>query len=187
MKRISIVVLLLWAGFVSEVWAQQPAAKVRDWAQFHRRNMERSTPYEHVLNVHSVGGLELKWNFTTGRGVWSSPAIVDGVVYFGSEDHNVYALNARTGAKLWSYTTGNQVYSPPAVVHGTVYIGSDDGNVYALNARTGTLLWKHLIGDYLLAAPTIVNGVAYIGAWDSNVYALNAHTGAKLWSYHTGS
>ena len=67
----------------------------------------------------------------------SSPAVANGVVYVGSDDHNVYALNATTGAKLWNYTTGGYVLSSPAVVNGVVYVGSDDDNVYALNATTG--------------------------------------------------
>ena len=71
------------------------------------------------------------------RRVDSSPAVANGVVYVGSDDDNVYALNASTGALLWSYTTGNDVYSSPAVANGVVYVGSDDGNVYALNANTG--------------------------------------------------
>jgi PQQ enzyme repeat len=37
----------------------------------------------------------------------SSPAVVNGVVYVGSYDGNVYALKASTGAKLWSYRAGN--------------------------------------------------------------------------------
>ena len=37
--------------------------------------------------------------------VYSSPAVVGGVVYIGSDDGNVYALNAANGAKLWSYHT----------------------------------------------------------------------------------
>jgi len=53
---------------------------------------------------------------------------VNGVVYVGSDDENVYALNARTGAKLWSFTTGNFVHSSPAVVNGTVYVGSGDNS-----------------------------------------------------------
>jgi len=32
----------------------------------------------------------------------SSPAVANGVVYVGSINDNVYALNAATGAKLWS-------------------------------------------------------------------------------------
>src|SRR5438105_3675813 len=61
----------------------------------------------------------------------SSPAVANGVVYIGSGDHKVYALNATTGAKLWSYTTGGEGGSSPAVVNGVVYIGSGGGNVYA--------------------------------------------------------
>ena len=49
----------------------------------------------------------------------------------GSQDNNVYALNAKTGAKLWSFTTGSSVTSSPAVANGVVYVGSYDGKVYA--------------------------------------------------------
>jgi len=58
--------------------------------------------------------------------VFSSPAVANGTVYVGSEDNNVYALNATTGAKVWSFTTGSSVYSSPAVANGVVYVGSDD-------------------------------------------------------------
>ena len=57
-------------------------------------------------------------------GAVSSPAVANGVVYVGSADHNVYALNAGTGAKLWSYTAGGVSDSSPAVANGVVYVGS---------------------------------------------------------------
>jgi glucose dehydrogenase len=43
--------------------------------------------------------------------VRTSPAVANDVVYVGSDDKNVYALNATTGALLWSYATGNLVES----------------------------------------------------------------------------
>ena len=55
----------------------------------------------------------------------SSPAVANGVVYVGSDDGNVYALNAATGAKLWSYATG-KLESSPAVANGVVYVGTDE-------------------------------------------------------------
>ena len=57
----------------------------------------------------------------------SSPAVANGVVYVGSYDRHVYALNAGTGALLWKYQTGG---SSPAVANGVVYVGWEDG-VYA--------------------------------------------------------
>ena len=90
--------------------------------------MQRWNPYETVLGVGNVGSLQVKWTEahppTSCHPVQSSPAVVNGVIYFGSHDNNVYALNASTGALLWSFTTGGPVDSSPAVVNGVVYVGS---------------------------------------------------------------
>ena len=56
--------------------------------------------------------------------MYSSPTVANGVVYVGSEDDNVYALNANTGTKVWSYTTGNLCILSPTVANGIVYVGS---------------------------------------------------------------
>ena len=120
--------------------------------------------------------------------VYSSAAVANGVVYFGSANDNVYALNASTGAYLWSYTTGYSVLDSPAVANGVVYFGSGDGKFYALNASTGALLWSYTTESSInSSSPAVANGVVYIGSEDDNVYALNASTGAKLWSYDTGN
>jgi outer membrane protein assembly factor BamB len=68
-----------------------------------------------------VRGKTKLWSFATGNLVRSSPA----VVYIGSWDDNVYALNASTGAKLWSFATANVVESSPAVANGVIYVSSD--------------------------------------------------------------
>jgi outer membrane protein assembly factor BamB len=93
-----------------------------DWTQFHRDNMQRWNPYETVLGANNVRNLKLKWRNPLGEASISSPGVVNGVLYFGGEDLNVYALNASTGAELWSYQTGGFVDSSPAVANGLVYI-----------------------------------------------------------------
>jgi outer membrane protein assembly factor BamB len=161
-----------------------------DWTEFHRDNMQRWNPYETVLGVGNVGALQVKWKNSLGlygQDPESSPSVVSGVVYFGSVDHNIYALSASTGGKLWSFATGNQIASSPAVVNGAVYIGSEDGNLYALNAVTGAELWSYTGGAAIPSSPAVANGVVYFGSDDFNVYALNATTGAKRWSFKTGS
>ena len=102
------------------------------------------------------------------------PAVANGVVYFGSADYKLYALDAFTGTKLWSYTTGFLVYSSPAVANGVVYVGSSDRKLYALGARTGALLWTYTTGqsDYgIQSSPTVADGNVYVGAFDGKVYA----------------
>ena len=39
-----------------------------------------------------------------------------GIIYFGANDHNLYAVNASTGAILCSYTTPGNISSSPTIV-----------------------------------------------------------------------
>jgi len=95
-------------------------------------------------------------------------------VYAGSQDGNIYALNAGTGALLWNYTTYGPVYGSPVVANGVVYVGSDDSNVYALNASTGALLWLYPTGSsFFTSSPAVANGIVYIGSGDGYVYAFS--------------
>jgi outer membrane protein assembly factor BamB len=106
------------------------------------------------------------WNYATS-GPASSPAVVDGVVYIGSRDGIVYALNATNGAQLWNYLTGDWA-SSPAVVGGVVYFSSGD-SLYALNAAHGAKLWNYTTGGG--SSPVVVDGVVYFSS-GSTVYAL---------------
>ena len=151
-----------------------------------------------IYALNAANGNQL-WNYTTsynsasssanfggvGAGGPSSSTIVNGVLYVGSYDGNVYALNATNGQKIWSYLTQGSVGSSPAFVNGVVYIGSGDGNVYALNAKNGARIWNYKTGYPVGSSPAVVNGVVYIGSCDGNVYALKAGDGDKLWNYTT--
>ena len=59
------------------------------------------------------------------------PTVANGVLYVGGPSHNLYAVDASTGAVLWSYPTGNWVEVAPTVVNGMLYFASLDGNFYA--------------------------------------------------------
>jgi len=142
--------------------------------------------YETALKTTTVGGLTKLWGYTAGSVVYSSPAVANGVVYVGSDDAKVYALNAVTGAVEWTYTTGDAINSSPAVANGVVYIGSSDNNVYALNAATGAVEWTFATGNTVNSSPDVANGIVYVGSEDDYVYALNAATGALAWKYNTG-
>ena len=108
-------------------------------------------PYESILSPNTVGKLVPKWMYDLGSlGINSSPVVANGIVYFGSFDSNLYAVNAATGVLLWKYLTPSIIWHSPAVANGIVYVGSsvtDIPNFFALNARTGELLWSRQIGD----------------------------------------
>jgi outer membrane protein assembly factor BamB len=130
----------------------------------------------------------LRWTYTTGGQVWSSPAVADGDVYVGSDDKKVYALTAN-GKALWAYATGGPVRSSPVVVDGVVYVGSEDGRVYALEAANGKLVWSYQTGGQVWSSPAVAGGVVYVGSNNGKVFALNAAPAAiqrLVWEYQTG-
>jgi glucose dehydrogenase len=153
---------------------------------------------------------KIKWQFHTGGQILSSPAVVSDTVYFGSNDHKLYAVDLATGAEKWTFKTEGRVASSPAVANGRVFFLSYDSNFYALDAATGALQWKfatagerrfarkHIHGmepaaetmpdpfDFFLSSPVVSGGMVYFGSGDSNVYALDTLTGALKWKFTTG-
>jgi outer membrane protein assembly factor BamB len=175
------VVLGLFVLFLVSSFIFGPVTAAQGW-------MFRADPTH--SGVYNDGGIRptsmLLWTYTTGGGVISSPAVANRIVYVGSDDQKVYALNTTTGAPIWTYMTGGGVGSSPAVAkHGVVYVGSADKNVYALNAVNGAFLWNYTTEGAVGSSPAVADDVVYVGSADKNVYALNATTGAPIWTYTT--
>ena len=88
---IGLFVLLFFASIFTA------AAIADDWAMF--RNDAAHTGY----STSNPSSGALSWTYTTGGAVDSSPAVVGGVVYIGSSDDKVYALNAHAIANSKYY------------------------------------------------------------------------------------
>jgi eukaryotic-like serine/threonine-protein kinase len=194
-----MLVLMNIAGFVlGSAFAQN--------ASF-RGNAQHTGVYEGP-GLTKLSGI--KWSFHTPGAVISSPAIASGVVYFGSTDHNLYAVDATAGTLKWKFKTGSRISSSPAVADGAVYFESYDGNFYAVDALSGKEKWHfqtggerrfaatHLHGvqpapetmpdpfDVYLSSPAVVSGTIYFGSGDKNIYALDAQSGKLKWKFSTG-
>lgn len=122
----------------------------------------------------------------------SSPTIADGVVYFGSGDGNIYALDAASGSLKWKHATGDVVHASPAVANGVIYIGSWDSYFYALNAATGAEKWRFKTGEDpkahnqvgIQSSAAVMDGIVYFGCRDSNFYAVDAQSGQQKWVFN---
>lgn len=184
-----------------------PAVTFADAAAMFRGDPEHSGTYD-APGVPQLQGL--KWTFKAGGELYSSPAAADGLIFIGSTNGNLYAIDQDSGSLKWKFATKGRIVSSPAVASGTVYFVSYDSIFYAVDASTGRLKWKfatqgekrfeakHIHGlepaaelmpdpfDFYLSSPVVAHGVAYFGSGDSNVYALDATTGSLRWKFHTG-
>lgn len=151
---------------------------------------------------------DLPWSFRTGKGIFSTPVIDNrGRVYFGSADHNFYALNP-DGSLNWSYTTGEIIDSAAALgrvdpksSYAPVTFISGDGYMYQFRTGDGfskagdRLLWKYQaelrpgisfnrwFEGNVAVGP---DGTLYAGNTNFNYYAINP-SGTLKWTYSTGS
>jgi len=158
-----------------------------DWATFHQGNDRQGFSSVDVAPITN----RTKWIFNTSDRVFSSPIIVDDVVYIGSNDKNIYAINLTSGSKIWNYTTSGWVMSTPAYYNGTIYVGSGqwpqgEKKIYAIYTN-GSLRWSYTTGDNIgLSSPVISDGILYMGGHDGTLRALYASNGTQIWTYKNG-
>jgi len=119
----------------------------------------------------------------------SAPVYDNGIIYFGSGDHHVYAIHAVTGELLWKYATKDIVHTTPCVYGNKVYAGSFDGYLYALNKTNGGLEWtfksvgqRYFPKGEFNGSPTAYGGSIYVGARDYNFYCIDTATGTCNWN-----
>jgi len=143
---------------------------------------------ETTLNSQNVGGLTVKWTFTTQNDVSATPSVdaTGGYVYFPDWSGNLYKLNAATGATVWTHAMTDYGLSPWVIsrttptLDGTMVVigasapvfGSPAGAyLLALNSSDGSLIWSTPLDPNLnaisTASPIIYNGVAYVGVSSS--------------------
>jgi outer membrane protein assembly factor BamB len=142
-------------------------------------------------------------NAKTGKVIWkkslparaeSSPIVLNGIVYFGSEDGRVYALRAKNGKQVWTYRARGAVKAGLAYSNGKLFFGDYAGEVTALRAKNGSKVWSTGTNGasfnrsgHFYATPTVAYGRVYVGNTDSFVYSFVANSGQLAWRHGTGS
>lgn len=102
-----------------------------------------------VYGLRDMGNsYQVVWEFSGANAGYSvNPLVVNNMVYVGSRDGYMYALNAANGALAWQYPAASQaglssiMYSA-AHADGVLYFAANDMYGYALNATNGALIWK---------------------------------------------
>jgi alcohol dehydrogenase (cytochrome c) len=169
---------------------------------------QRYSPLKQI-NPSTIGKLTPVWSFSFGgekqRGQESQPLIHDGVMYVTASYSRIFALDAKTGAKLWKYEHRlpdgimpccDVINRGAALYDNLVIFATLDAQLVALDAKTGDVVWKEKIDDYAAgysasAAPLIAGGLLLTGVSGGEfgivgrVEARDPKTGKMVWSRPT--
>jgi outer membrane protein assembly factor BamB len=134
-----------------------------------------------------------------GRILWSTPVSggVDsearydarkGLVYLGTDDGTVFAVDPANGKTRWSWKGKGAIERRPELGGDAVYVASSADRVVALEPETGRVLWQYeretpegfTIHGH--SGPRLHRGTVYSGFSDGFLVALNAGTGDVLWA-----
>lgn len=180
-----------WAGTI-DISAYSPEIPRGDhFVAVRMTDLNGEVWKEYRSYTWSGGEVSTKWTFQTGGMIQAPPTYHEGIVYAGSEDGKVYAIDDADGSLVWSYATGDEVLSSPAIydrlapLPDLVLIGSHDNKLHALSADTGTVEWTYETGGSVISNPLVDNGVVYFGSGDLYIYAVDADNGTLLWRYLT--
>ncbi|MCK4806220.1 MAG: PQQ-binding-like beta-propeller repeat protein [Candidatus Aegiribacteria sp.] len=117
-----------------------------------------------------------------GREFFSSPALVDGVLYFGCNDGNLRAVDAHNGSVKWTFATVCGICGEPAVDSTSVYFGGQDGVIYALDRLSGNKRWSAGLGYHVFCNTAVLSDTLIVtGNSMGKVCALNARNGEPVW------
>jgi len=164
--------VLLLVGFAS--------LDAADWPVF-RGNASQSG----VATSKLPDKLAIVWQFKAGRNgaIEGAPAIADGVVYVGSFDEHLYAIDLESGKQKWK-TKLAPIKGSPSVQKDRVYVGDIDGKFYCIGAADGRTIWTFEMGAEITSGANFYKDLILIGSHDQTLYAIDKD-GKKRWEVKT--
>ncbi len=113
-----------------------------------------------------------------------TPAAVGDLIFFGTEQAGMLAVNWRKKEKIWDFTDdGNvvTVHGNAAVTDELVIFGDTTRQVHALDPRSGERKWATALRSGVESSPVIVGNLIYVAGMDGRLYALEMTTGEIVW------
>lgn len=127
------------------------------------------------------------WSFSCEDEIRGVPSCTNGIVYIGSYDNNLYALDSNSGEFIWKYPTDGGIVSRPVLFENNLYFGSEDKRLHVINARYGKVNWTYYTKGPVRSSPYIAEGHVFVGSDDGFMHAVNTVSGRSAWQVDTGS
>ena len=160
----------LWTYQTSEVIAEDPAIE---------GDMIYMTTLEGTVQAFHVKENIPQWSVALDASLRGKISVGESLLYIGSKDGNLFALNRKTGEQVWMVTSGDpesrcyQYYSEVLEAGDRIYVGGASGFLYCYGKSDGSLIWKHEQTDWVRSRPYLRGDKLYVATLDGNLTALS--------------
>jgi outer membrane protein assembly factor BamB len=127
------------------------------------------------------------WTSRAGRRFTGQIQVEDNVLYGGSVDRKVYAVDLQTGDVRWSSRLPGMILGGVLLTGDTIFVASSrpQGRIYALNRAKGKPVWKTTI-DPVGAPLALIDGVLVALTQRGDAVGLDSGTGKVRWRNRVG-
>jgi len=103
------------------------------------------------------------WSYAIASQSFSTPAIMNDLVFVTDNEGIVHCVDAETGQAHWTHDMGRGTWGSPLAADGKVYVGARNG-VFAILAadKVKNVLFTTKFDEEINGTPTAANGVLYI-------------------------
>jgi outer membrane protein assembly factor BamB len=122
-----------------------------------------------------------QWVYKTGHALWGEVQVDNDKLYFGSMDHNLYAVDKTSGKELWKIDLGASVVGSPALLDGKLYVGTVGNEMLAVDATSGQIAWRVSVDGAIWASPVIHENTLFFGDMTGSFYAMDTADGRIIW------
>ncbi|NLS78803.1 MAG: PQQ-binding-like beta-propeller repeat protein [Chloroflexi bacterium] len=124
----------------------------------------------------------LNWKLPAGRWFWGQPLVVDQVVFAGSLNGKVYALELATGQELWQADLEGPVLAGFAHNGEYLYAVTEKGDLYRIDGAQQPVKLASA-GGTVFAQPVVNNQIVYLPLSTGSLLAVDAGFGAERWRF----
>lgn len=181
--------------FVSSVdavlrWEKKLQGKIDDTYSFlnlykYNENLYVPTNEKKIHIIASESG-EIKKSIDVTLDIFSNIIVDSSLVYFGTLQDTVTALNISNNEVLWQRIMPSEVMSISEVSNNTIFIRTNDSKITAIDINTGEFLWiNSQIPTELsirgLSKPRIDEEKLFVGFEDGKIVSYNIVNGDINW------
>ena len=194
---------------LSLLWTYKTAGPVKSSAAVADGKVFIGSDDKHLHCIDLKSGQKI-WSLATEGEIESSPLVLDGMifktsaqgryygpmVYVGSADGRLYAVDAETGRVIWKYETEDKILGAPNWFPAPndnsgeskwILAGSYDYRLYCFDAKTGKTNWTYETGNYINGTPAVADGKTVFGGCDALLHVISLKDGQKIKEVEAGA